>query len=110
MGQSSTSWIARRVLQAKWPDGRVVAITVEIGIPYASDADGDFWYTPYRITGIEPPEVTEIFGVDAVASLAYAIVTVGLRLSALSERGVELSWLGGDPGFPVLVFPPGAPP
>lgn len=106
----STEWIAARRIQARWPDGREGSIVVEIGVPYSNDPEEEFWYTTYRISGIDDAERTEIFGVDPLSSLVDAIVTAGMRLRALAERGIELSWLGGpDLGFPdpVRIEPPG---
>lgn len=90
--------IAERVLEVVG-DGDA-RLTVRLGKPVPNAEGGDY-ACPCQFSGLGLDTTKVVFGCDAMQAIQLAFVVIGGYLAFVERtKGVKLSWLDGDVGFP----------
>ncbi|MFN0145259.1 MAG: DUF6968 family protein [Dehalococcoidia bacterium] len=103
MSARKTKWIAVRTLTLHGDVQRTV--TVKLGRPRPGKKKHGSWFCQFQIAGVGREKVHQIYGVDPISALIYALGVIAIHLRTYQNTNT-LTWLGtGDLGFPILFGP-----
>lgn len=103
--------IGEQVLEALFPDGRTISVTIYLGRPQEQPGESfPRFYCPWLVKGYGSGIVRAASGLDSMSAILYALEMIGIELEVgRTKDGIRFTCDGEPHGFPKNFWPKEAP-